>query len=101
MLRITLLTSLATGLGTAAWLLAAAPPARAVEFYRVEGLRADDGLTIRQTPDASAEAVGQIPVGRRVTGFGCTNDTPSGTTWCRVKFGRALGWARRRYLAPD
>jgi uncharacterized protein YraI len=36
-----------------------------------------------------------------VLGFGCTNETPSGLTWCRVKFDRTLGWARRRYLTPD
>lgn len=81
--------------------LAVAPPALAAETYRVDGLPYGDSLTIRQTPDAAAGSVGQIPVGRRVTGFGCTNATPSGTTWCRVRFNRALGWARRRYLSPE
>ena len=76
-------------------------PARAAEAFRVEGLPRDDSLTIREAPDAGAPALGQIPVGRRVLGFGCTNDTPSGLTWCRVRFGRTLGWARRRYLTPD
>ncbi|WP_430911830.1 SH3 domain-containing protein [Methylobacterium sp. sgz302541] len=76
-------------------------PAAAADTFRVDGLPYGDSLTIRETPDASAAAVGQIPVGRRVLGFGCTNDTPSATTWCRVRFGRALGWARRRYLAPE
>lgn len=79
----------------------AGSPAPAAESYRVDGLPYGDSLTIRETPDAAAAPVGQIPVGRRVTGFGCTNDTPSATTWCRVRFGRALGWARRRYLAPE
>lgn len=86
---------------TALILLAAVGPAGAAEPFRVEGLPRDDGLTIRETPDASAPALGQIPVGRRVLGFGCTTDTPSGLTWCRVKFGRTVGWARRRYLTPD
>lgn len=86
---------------TVAVLLAAAGPAGAAEAFRVEGLPRDDGLTIRETPDGAAAALGQIPVGRRVLGFGCTNDTPSGLTWCRVKFGRTVGWARRRYLTPD
>ncbi len=71
------------------------------EAFRVEGLPRDDALTIRETPEADAAALGQIPVGRRVLGFGCTKDTPSGLTWCRVKFGRVIGWARHRYLTPD
>ncbi len=84
-----------------ALLLAAALPAWGAETFRVEGLPRDDSLTIREAPDARAPALGQIPAGRRVLGFGCTADTPSGLTWCRVKFERVLGWARRRYLAPD
>ncbi|WP_232631408.1 SH3 domain-containing protein [Methylobacterium sp. Leaf118] len=82
-------------------LLAAGGTAWAADPFRVEGLPRDDSLTIREAPDAGAPALGQIPVGRRVLGFGCTSDTPSGLTWCRVKFGRTLGWARRRYLTPD
>jgi uncharacterized protein YraI len=79
----------------------AATPALAVEAYRVAGLPPGEGLTIREAPDAAAPALGQIPVGVRLRGFGCTSDTPSGLTWCRVKGGGVLGWARRRYLAPD
>ncbi|MEH3120032.1 MAG: SH3 domain-containing protein [Methylorubrum populi] len=82
-------------------LLGAGDAARAAETFRVEGLPRDDSLAIREAPDAGAPALGQIPVGRRVLGFGCTNDTPSGLTWCRVRFERSLGWARRRYLTPD
>jgi hypothetical protein len=79
-----------------------AGPARAdPEAFRVDGLGRGESLSIREEPDAGAAVIGEIPVGRRVLGFGCTNDTPSRTTWCRVKFGRALGWARRRYLAPE
>lgn len=85
----------------AALLLAGGPSVRAAETFRVEGLPRDDSLTIREAPDAAAPALGQIPAGRRVLGFGCTNETPSGLTWCRVKFGGSLGWARRRYLTPD
>ncbi|GEL39563.1 hypothetical protein MEX01_01540 [Methylorubrum extorquens] len=84
-----------------ALLLAGGGSAWGAETFRVEGLPRDDSLTIRETPDAGAPALGQIPVGRRVLGFGCTNETPSGLTWCRVKFDRTLGWARRRYLTPD
>ncbi|UMY18375.1 SH3 domain-containing protein [Methylobacterium organophilum] len=79
----------------------AGPVLAAPESFRVDGLPRDDSLTIRETPDAGAPALGQIPVGRRVMGFGCTADTPSRLTWCRVKFGRTVGWARRRYLTPD
>ena len=88
-------------LALAALLLAAGGGARAADSFRVEGLPRDDALTIREAPDAGAPALGEVPVGRRVLGFGCTNDTPSGLTWCRVRFGRTLGWARRRYLTPD
>ena len=59
-----------------------------------------DVLTIRERPDADAPLIARVPSNGRLVGFGCTNETPSGRTWCRVKYGRALGWARRRYLAP-
>ncbi|SFG69212.1 SH3 domain-containing protein [Methylobacterium gossipiicola] len=78
-----------------------ATPASAVESYRVAGLPLGEGLSIREAPDAEAPSLGQLPVGARLRGFGCTSDTPSGLTWCRVKGGRLLGWARRRYLSPD
>ena len=84
-----------------ALILAGGASVQAAETFRVEGLPRDDSLTIREAPDAGAPALGQIPAGRRVLGFGCTNETPSGLTWCRVKFERTLGWARRRYLTPD
>ena len=76
-------------------------PAHAVEAFRVDGLPRGEGLTIREAPDAAAPSLGQVPAGARLRGFGCTSDTPSGLTWCRVKAGPILGWARRRYLAPD
>lgn len=82
-------------------ILIAAGPAQAVEVFRVEGLPHGETLTIRETPEAGAQALGQIPPGRRVRGFGCTSETPSGLTWCRVKSGVIVGWARRRYLAPE
>jgi hypothetical protein len=71
------------------------------EAFRVDGLPRGEALSIREEPDAGAAVVGEIPAGRRALGFGCTNETPSRTTWCRVKFGRAIGWARRHYLAPE
>lgn len=69
--------------------------------FRVDGLRPGDTLSIRETPDAEAPMLGQAPPGARLRGFGCTADTPSGLTWCRVKAGPILGWVRRRYLAPE
>jgi hypothetical protein len=69
------------------------------ETYRISGLPPGEPLTIRAEPDPAAEQVGEIRTLALV--FGCTNDTPSRTTWCRVKVGRAVGWARRRYLAPE
>jgi uncharacterized protein YraI len=77
-------------------------PGRALaepEPYRISGLPPGEPLSIRAEPDPSAEQIGEIRA--RALVFGCTNDTPSRTTWCRVKAGRVLGWARRRYLAPE
>ena len=34
-------------------------------------------------------------------GSAATTDTPSGHTWCRVKFDGAVGWARRRSPSPE
>lgn len=81
--------------------LSAAPALAEPEAFRIDGLPRGGALTIRESPDASAPALEEVPVGRRVLGFGCTTDTPSGHTWCRVKSGASVGWARRRYLTPD
>ena len=69
------------------------------EPYRISGLPSGEALSIRAEPDAAGEQIGEIR--KRALVFGCTNDTPSRTTWCRVKAGRTVGWARRRYLAPE
>jgi len=69
------------------------------EAYRVTGLAPGEPLSLRAEPDANAEIVGEIR--GRVLVFGCTNDTPSRTTWCRARLGKTVGWARRRYLTPD
>lgn len=71
-------------------------------FFRVVQLTRKQVLSIRERPDASAPLVGDIPWNaRHVRGSGCTNDTPSGRTWCRVKHGRVVGWTRRYYLQPE
>lgn len=77
----------------------AAPALAEPQTYRVDGLPRGEALSVRAEPDPAAELVGEIR--GRVLVFGCTNETPSRTTWCRVKDGRTLGWARRRYLAPE
>ncbi len=82
-------------------LMIATGPALAVEVFRVEGLARGETLSIRERPDAAAQALGQVPQGTRIRGFGCNSDTPSGLTWCRVKSSMIVGWARRRYLAPE
>ena len=78
---------------------AAGPALAEPAAYRVSGLAPGEPLTVRAEPDAGAEQVGEIRT--RALVFGCTNDTPSRTTWCRVKAGRTVGWARRRYLSPE
>ncbi|MFH6782581.1 MULTISPECIES: SH3 domain-containing protein [Methylobacterium] len=72
-----------------------------LEIFRVEGLPPGDTLSIREAPDAESPALAQAPSRGRLRGFGCTNETPSGLTWCRVKLGPIVGWARRRYLTPE
>ncbi len=84
--------------GLAVFLLAG-PAFAEPQAFRVTGLAPGEPLSLRAEPDANAEVVGEIR--GRVLVFGCTNDTPSRTTWCRARLGRAVGWARRRYLTPD
>lgn len=79
--------------------LAAGPALADPASYRVSGLAPGEPLSVRAEPDAGAEQVGEIRT--RALVFGCTNDTPSRTTWCRVKAGLTVGWARRRYLTPE
>ena len=81
--------------------LTAVPAFAETSAFRVDGLPRGDALSIRETPDSSAFVLGRAPEGVRLRGFGCTNETPSGLTWCRVKAGPILGWARRRYLSPE
>ena len=77
-------------------------PAAASEMFRVVGIERGSVLRIRELPEASASPIAEIPWNaRKVRGFGCTSDTPSGFTWCRVKYQDAVGWARRRYLQAE
>ena len=82
--------------------LAAGAAQAAPESFRVSGIDPDSVLHVRERPEADAEIVARIPPNTRgVRGFGCTNETPSGYTWCRVRYGGQVGWARRRYLQPE
>lgn len=86
----------------AALALTAGAADAAAETFRVSGIGRGSVLHVRERPDAAAEIVASVPRNARgVRGFGCTNETPSGYTWCRVKYGDAVGWARRRYLQPE
>jgi uncharacterized protein YraI len=76
--------------------------AATAESFRVSDIDPGDTLSIREFPDGEAATIGRIPWNeRRIRGFGCTNETPSGRTWCRVKHAPVVGWARRRYLQPE
>ena len=86
----------AAGLGI---LLAGGTALAEPAYYRSSGLAPGESLSVRAEPDAGAERVGEIRA--RAVVFGCTDDTPSRTTWCRVKAGSVAGWARRRYLSPE
>ena len=81
--------------------LAPAVAQDARQNFRRAGIGPGSELSIRAEPDGAAPVIAAIPWNvRRVRGFGCTSDTPSGHTWCRVKHGGVVGWARRRYLVP-
>ncbi len=70
--------------------------------YRVVGVARGDMLNIRERPDPDSDLIGQIPHdGRGVRGFGCTDDTPNGTTWCRVKYGAVVGWVRETFVRRE
>lgn len=72
------------------------------QSFRIVEVGRGQVLGIRERPDAGAAVVGDIPRNTRgVRGFGCTSETPSGRTWCRVKYRGMLGWARRFYLEPE
>jgi SH3-like domain-containing protein len=83
--------------------LGAATAAHAqAQYFRVVGVPPGDVLNIREQPDAQARLVATVPFRvRRIRGFGCTTDTPTGRSWCRVKYGDAVGWTRQIYLRPE
>jgi hypothetical protein len=81
-------------------LLLSTGAANPAETYRVVGLNSNEVLQIRETPSVTAKILGTLPHDGTVLAFGCTSRTPSGTTWCRVKKGRIVGWASRKLLAP-
>jgi hypothetical protein len=87
-------------LASALLLLGAGMAIAEPEPFRVEGLPRGGSLTIREAPDADATPVEAVPVGRRILGFGCTNETPSGNTWAgsssaAASVGRVGGISRR------
>ena len=82
-------------------LLMALPAQSPPTFYRVVGVARGDGLNIREQPDAESDLIGQIPRNARVRGFGCTDDTRTGASWCRVKHGTLVGWGREKFLRRD
>ena len=72
------------------------------EAFRVSGVEPGYGLNIREEPDTGAVSLALMPWNaRQVRGFGCTKETPTGTTWCRVKYEGVVGWARRQFLQPE
>ncbi len=87
--------------GLALLLLIALSAQSAPTTYRVVGVPLGDNLNIRELPDAESDLIGQVPPNGRMRGFGCTDDTPSGTLWCRVKYGNVVGWVRERFVQED
>jgi SH3-like domain-containing protein len=83
--------------------LGAATAAHAqAQYFRIVGVPPGDVLNIREQPDAQARLVATVPFRvRRIRGFGCTTDTPTGRSWCRVKYGETVGWTREIYLRPE
>jgi SH3-like domain-containing protein len=81
----------------------AAPAVHAqAQYFRVVGVAPGAVLNIREQPDAEARLVATVPFRvRRIRGFGCTTNTPTGRSWCRVKYGDTVGWTREIYLRPE
>ena len=71
------------------------------QYFRVVGLGPRELRNIRERPDGDAPVVAAVPPRSRLRGFGCTANTPTGRTWCRVKSGDAVGWARETFLRPE
>ena len=82
-------------------LLTAMPAQSPPTYYRVVGVARGDNLNIRERPDAESDLVGQIPRDARVRGFGCTRETRSGVSWCRVTYGAVVGWVREKFVRTD
>ncbi len=74
----------------------------APETFRVSGIEPGSVLHVRERPEADAEVMARIPASTRgVRGFGCTDDTPSGQAWCRVKYRNTVGWVRHNFVRYD
>jgi hypothetical protein len=87
------------------------------DFFRAEGVAADDTLNIRTAPKVNAAKVGEIPPdGTCIRNLGCQGGlsfeefdrlSPSerqrrlkqNPRWCKVEYQGVVGWAAGRYLA--
>lgn len=66
-------------------------------YHQVTGVAADDTLTVRDAPSASAGVLGALAPGTAPIEIGATN---AEGTWGRIPFQGADGWVSMRYLAP-
>lgn len=79
------------------------------DFFDVRNVRSDDVLFLRERPTANSPKVGQVPHnGKMLRNEGCApvkdgiplpdSGMPTGSFWCRVRYGPVEGWANARYL---
>ncbi|HKY95886.1 MAG TPA: SH3 domain-containing protein [Kiloniellales bacterium] len=78
-----------------------ASAARAADpaYFEVQGLKADEALTLRASASNQSEAVGQLPNGTLLRNLGCQEH--KGTKWCNVQPADdavVRGWVEHRYL---
>jgi hypothetical protein len=80
------------------------------DFFDVRNVRSDDVLFLRERPTANSPKIGQVPYnGKMLRNEGCApvkdgiplpdSGMPTGSFWCRVRYGPVEGWANARFLA--
>ena len=78
-------------------LLAAPAWAGQIRYYNVTGVAADDTLSVRAGPAASAEKIGELAANAEAVEITATN--PEGT-WGRMIWYEGDGWVSMRFLSP-
>jgi hypothetical protein len=87
------------------------------EFWAVTGVRSDDALNLRVSPDADSRSIARIPFNAKgLKNHGCPNhvtfeqwkrmtkgqkDWAARIRWCEVEYMGKKGWVAGRFLKED